>query len=341
MRFTSIVFTLAIALASSGSAFGAILYSENFDVDNTANWTFNSATAADLPGDNANNEANFFFDYSTVGIPPAPGGTTTRGFKIEANVNDTTAVQTGASGSPTGLVLPSEYILRAHVWQNANGAATPPGFPAGGTGSTQVTNMTVGATGAANEFPGGTMSGVQGGVTGEGGSTVDWRVYSASFPDGAGAVISPSLHPGVYAAGNTAADQQNTDAYYTLPFPGKVPPAAQTVLFPQQNGTTANGTPAFAWHEWEIVKTLTEVTWRIDGTLIATLPASLFPAGFATRPNIALGQMDINGTQVDAAGRPLLFGLFDNVTITDIPEPATAALCLLGAIGSLCVRRRS
>ncbi len=339
MRFTSMCFTLAIALAFSGSAFGAILYSENFDVDNTANWTFNSSAAADLAADNANNEASFFFDYSTVGIPPAPGGGTTRGLKMEANVNDGTGAFIGASASPTGLSLPSEYILRAHVWQNANGATTPPGFPGGGTGSTQVTNMTVGATGAANEFPGGTLTGVQGGATGEGGSGVDWRVYSGSMPDGPGAVISPSLHPGVYAAGNTAADQNNTDAYYAVPFPGKVPPAAQTALFPQQNGTTQTGTAGFAWHEWEMVKTATEVTWRINGTLIATLPASLYPANFATNPNIALGHMDINTTTTDAAGRPLLFGLFDNVTITDIPEPASAMLMLLGLFAAFGVRR--
>jgi hypothetical protein len=340
MRFNLCVVSLAAALALSNVSVAAILYSQNFDVDDTANWTFNSSSAADLPTDNANNEANYFFDYSTVGIPPAPGGVTTRGLKIEANVNDGTGAFMGASASPTGLALPSEYILRAHVWQNANGATTPPGFPGGGAGSTQVTNMTVGATGTSQEFPGGTMSGVQGGATGEGGSGTDWRVYSASMPDGLGAVISPSLHPGVYAAGDTAGDLNNSDAYYTAPFPGKVPPPAQTVLFAQQNGTTANGTPAFAWHEWEMVKTATEVTWRINGTLIATLPASLFPAGFATNPNIALGHMDINTTTTDGAGRPLLFGLFDNVVVDMIPEPGSLVLCVLGAIGLIGSSRR-
>src|SRR5690349_11951571 len=111
MKFSVCVFSLAAALAISGACVAAPLYSQNFDVDDTANWTFNSSSAADLPADNANNEANFFFDYSTVGIPPAPGGTTTRGLKMEANVNDGTGVFMGASASPTGLVLPSQYIL--------------------------------------------------------------------------------------------------------------------------------------------------------------------------------------------------------------------------------------
>jgi hypothetical protein len=340
MSFRLSILSLAAALALSNVSVAAILYSQNFDVDDTANWTFNSSAGADAAADNANNEANFFFDYSTVGIPPAPGGVTTRGLKIEANVNDGAGLFMGASASPTGLSLPSEYILRAHVWQNANGATTPPGFPGGGTGSTQVTNMTVGATGAAHEFPGGTMSGVQGGVTGEGGSGTDWRVYSGLMPDGAGAVISPSLHPGVYAAGNAATDLNNSDAYYTAAFPGTTPPAAQTLLHAQQNGTTQNGTPAFNWYEWVMVKTATEVTWRVNGTLIATLPSSLFPANFATNPNIALGHMDINGTTTDAAGRPLLFGLFDNVVVDEIPEPASGALLILAMAGAGFVSRR-
>src|SRR5687767_12723571 len=130
----------AAALALTASAHAQVLFSQNFDVDQTANWTFNSSVTGDTANDNAGNEANFFFDYSTVGIPAAPGSVGTRGLKVEANVPSATAgVFSGMSVSPTGLTLPNEYILTAHVWQNANGAATPPGFPGGGAGSTQVT----------------------------------------------------------------------------------------------------------------------------------------------------------------------------------------------------------
>ncbi len=337
MSRRSILLGAAVAaLAFVPSARAQVLFSENFDVDPTANWTFNSSIAGDTANNNTGGEANFFFDYSTVGIPAAPGAVGTRGLKVEANVPGT-AVFSGMSVSPTGLTLPSEYILTAHVWQNANGAATPPGFPAGGAGSTQVTNMTVGATGAAAEFPGGTMTGVQGGVTGEGGSGTDWRVYSAAVPDGVGAVVSPSAHPGVYAAGDTAADLNNTDPYYTAIFPGQSPPAAQTALFPQQNGTTQAGTPGFRWNLWQITKTANEITWTMNGVEIATLPSSLFPANFGS--NFALGQMDINATSTDAAGRPLLFGLFDNVVVSAIPEPSVLGLAGFAALGLLRRRR--
>ncbi len=342
MRIKSALLVAAVAALAipMASAPAATLYTQNFDVDSTANWQFNSsAGAGDLASDNANNEANFFFDYSTVGIPAAPGSVTTRGLKIEANVNDGTGTFMGASASPIGLTLPNEYILTAHVWQNANGAVTPPGFPGGGVGSTQVTNMTVGASGTSAEFPGLTLTGVQGGVTGEGGSGVDYRVYSGAFPDGAGAPVSPSAHPGVYAAGDTAADQNNSDAYYATIFSGQTPPPAQTALFAQQNGTTAAGTPAFRWNLWQIEKTADEITWSMNGSLIATLPASLFPSSMGD--NIAVGHMDINTGTTDAAGRPLLFGLIDNVTVSEIPEPASLAVLGLGGLAMLRRRRHA
>ena len=41
----------------------APLYSQNFEVDDTANWTVNKGPAT------TDEAHNFFFDYSTVGIP--------------------------------------------------------------------------------------------------------------------------------------------------------------------------------------------------------------------------------------------------------------------------------
>src|SRR5687767_1337463 len=114
-RFTRSLLCAAATAAIVPTIASAVpLYSENFDVDATANWTFNSSQASDTPNDNTNQEANVFFDYSTVGIPPAPGGVTTRGLKVEANVNDGTGTQAAVAMAPTGLVLPAEYILRAH-----------------------------------------------------------------------------------------------------------------------------------------------------------------------------------------------------------------------------------
>jgi hypothetical protein len=329
MRFTVCFASLAVALVLCNVSFAAPLYTQNFDVDDTANWVFNSSISGDLPADNTGAEADFFFDYSTVGIPSAPGsGGTTRGLKLEANVVGTN-VFSGMSVSPMGLALPNQYVLRAYVWQNSIGP-----FPGGGSGSTQLTNMTVGATGAAAEFAGGTLTGVQGAVTGDGGSSVDWRAYSAAFPDGPGAVIATS-HPGVYPTSSLNA----ADSYWSTNFPGQAPPAAQAGLFASQTGNVQNGATAFAWRLWEIRKTTSGISWTIDGIPVANVTPDLFPASFGN--NIAFGQMDINATSSTAAtSRSLLFGLIDNVSVVEIPEPATLSLLALGLVGFALRRRR-
>src|SRR3954468_15612705 len=79
-------------------------FSDTFDTDTSALWTVNKP-AANPTGD----FATFAFDYSTAGIPAAPGSSTTFGLKLEANVSG--GLQTGLSVSPTGLALPNDYVL--------------------------------------------------------------------------------------------------------------------------------------------------------------------------------------------------------------------------------------
>src|SRR5688500_7684455 len=206
-------------------------FSDNFDTDSSSLWTVNRAAA-----NSAGNFATFNFDYSTIGIPAAPGsGGTTRGLKLEANV--TGGVQTGVSVSPTGAALPNEYVLRFSLWQNFNGP-----LPAGGNGSTQVAGGGVGTAGTTAQWAGGpTYDSVFFGATADGGSGVDYRVYAV------GNTAAPST--GYYAAGTGTTAQNNTDPYYAG-FGGQTPPAAQTALFPtQQTGATAAGTQGFEWHD--------------------------------------------------------------------------------------------
>ena len=324
MRSQHIWLAVLVALALSHTASAQVLYQESFDTDPSASWQFNQA----LTG----NSADFFFDYSTVGVPPAPGGSSTRGLKVTANVG--TANFSGGSASPIGLSLPSEYVLSAYVWQNSVGP-----FPGGGSGSTQLTNMSVGVTGTDNEFQGGTLTGVQFSVTGEGGSSVDWRAYTALFPNGAGSTLNTTNTPPVYPAGS----QNNTATYYTAEFAGQTPPAAQTSLYASQTGTTNAGSPGFAWNLWEITKTASSISWKINGTDFATVDSTLYPSSFGGN-NIAFGQADINATSSSSpdAGA-LIFGLFDNITVTAVPEPSTLPLmaAALGLAGAAWRRRTS
>jgi hypothetical protein len=100
MKLHHVLASLAALIALAGLSKAAPLYSENFDVDPSGNWTVNNNGAG-------TNAANFFFDYSTVGIPPAPHSAgTTRGLKLGANLNSATAPGSGnipgITVSPTG-----------------------------------------------------------------------------------------------------------------------------------------------------------------------------------------------------------------------------------------------
>jgi hypothetical protein len=310
------LFVGAIAFVSfSPVVTGQIIYSENFDVDHTANWTVNSG-----PGNNA---ANLFFDYSTVGIPSAPGaGGTTRGLKLEANYSG--SVFGGVSVSPNAQSFSGDYKLTFNVWWNFVGPA-----PAGGSGSTQITGAGVGTAGTTAQWAGGAQDSIHFGATGDGGSASDFRAYSSAAP------TSYASGNAVYAAPNGAIN--NSAAYYAA-LGGNTPPAAQTTLFAQQTGTTAAGAPAFAWHNGLIQKSGNSVAFSLDGLLIATVDASTVTLGGG---NILFNQYDINATSsTDANVRNLEFGLIDNVLVTQVPEPAISALGLLGAAGLYLARRR-
>jgi hypothetical protein len=295
-----------------GDAGAAPLYVQDFDVDDSANWTVNKGPAT------TDEAHNFFFDYSTAGIPAAPGsGGTTRGVKLQAN--QSSGVFGGVSVSPTGLALPDTYRLTFDWWENYNGPA-----PVGGSGSTQLGTFGVGTSGTVPQWPGGVQDSTWFGATGDGNSSSDWRAYSptagTSYPD-----ASP-----IYAA--VGAGNRNASHAYYAGFGQVSAPAAQTALFAQQTGTTLVGSAAFEWHQVEILKTATAVTWTVDGTLIATVPAGHDTV--ATGNNIFFGHSDSNATSsTDPNDVNLLFTLIDNVVVT--PEPASLNLLGLCVVGLL------
>jgi len=309
---------LALCFAATASA---AIYSQNFETDTTGSWNVNKGPS------NTDEAHNFFFDYSTVGIPAAPSGPGTRGLKLQAN--QSSGVFGGVSVSPIGVNAGSQYKLTFDWWANYNGPLN-----GGGNGSTQLSTFGVGTSGTVAQWPGGTQDSIWFGATGDGGSSQDWRAYSPTAPTqyAAGTATSNPIFAAPFNA--SFSDNRNGNHPYYAGFGGNAAPAGQLTLYSQQTGTTGAGSAGMEWHEVVIEKDATNVTWTVDGLLIATVPVAHDTA--AVGNNIFFGHSDINMfSSSDVNDVNLLFTLIDNVVV--VPESSWiaafgATLCVAAAI---------
>jgi len=317
MKAFAVLAALALGL-SPFVANAAPYYQNDFEADTSASWTINNG-----PSDYA---ADFFFDYSTVGIPSAPNssGGSTRGMKLQAN--QSMGIFSGMSVSPMGQSFSGDYSVTFDWWANFNGP-----FPAGGNGSTQLSTFGFGTSGVVPQWPGAIQDSVWFAATGDGGSSADWRAYSTAAPTGYADTS------GVYAAGSGAGSRNNSNAYYAG-FGGNSAPAAQVALYAQQTGATAAGSAGMEWHQVRIDKAGNLATWKVDGVLIATIDLNTVTLGGG---NIFFGHSDINATSsTDPNDGALLFTLVDNIAV--VPEPGTLSVLGAGIVPLLLgLRRRS
>ena len=180
MRLHLGVVAVAILVAMSAASLAADLYTQDFEIDDTANWTVNS-TYFDIP---QSNTANFFFDYSTVGIPLAPNSAPDadpRGLNLQANqdadfdgITVAGPLPPGFSVSPTGqdFSAAGDYKLTFDWWPNFPGP-----FPAGSSGTSQLSTFGIGTSGTFDNYPG-HADGIWFASTLDGGSSADYRAYS-------------------------------------------------------------------------------------------------------------------------------------------------------------------
>ncbi len=299
-----------------------LLFSDNFDSNTSGSWTVNTSASGTHP-------ATFAFDYSTVGIPSAPrsSGGSTSGLKLQANLPGGTATFGGISVSPTGQSFTGNYVLSFDMWMNFNGP-----FPGGGSGSTQAGGAGVRTAGSSVQMAGAADS-IHFSATGDGGASVDYRAYSPNTTSG---YVEAS---GVFAAGTGAGVRNGSNAYYAS-LGGETAPQDQIDLYSQQTGTTSVGSFGMAWHQVDIKYENSIATFSIDGLLIATVDATT--AGTLGGNNILLNYYDTNSSQSsDPNAAALLFGLFDNVTVTAVPEPEEYAAAAAAALVGFAVWRRS
>lgn len=317
-----------IALAGSPAG-GQVIYSDDFDADTSADWVVISS------GDSA---VTFAFDYSSLGIPPAPGSTTTRALRLAAHVQPTFAVHavTVASNFRIAPAPSLQYRLEFYAWQNHTNLIPTPN----GSGTTHYLTGGVGHDGAANNFAGNatasgptpnTGAGAWFAGCGDGGATRDFVAFEKDVEQLATLIPNPYLQgtqSGSVFPLNNAFPQRVIGAIN-----GGAVAAAQGL---SPSAVTPTGSLGFAWRRWVVEVSGDSATWSIDGLPIARVtddaagPVSLAGA-------ISLGYMDIFNSPT---GLPSLhFGLIDNLTVTLVPEP-TSTLMAAAATGVLLPRRR-
>jgi hypothetical protein len=339
--FVSRAALAAALLCSPLVASATVLFSDDFNTNSSPRWTVNVAPAANA----AQQEATFAWDYSAMGIPPAPGSTDTLGLRLRSNIpggaaNPVTTrpsqATAGLSVSPTGQDFGTSFHVSFYAWVNFNGAANTNGLVDNGNseGGTHNVLFAVGTSGTVPLVVGNTalasgasMDGIGFATTGDGGVTSDYRVYPKS------GTISTAAS-GVYAAG-TANDagnftpMNNVNAYYqAIPSlaPHSAPDIQQTLstaeysgdAFNTQAGKTQIGAFGFAWHRVDIYKAGAIVKWTIDNTAIATIDTTSL--GALGGNNIAIGDSDVNASTTRHPS--LLFTVIDNLVVSDITSPA-------------------
>lgn len=295
--------SLMVCLLTAGSASGATLLSD--DLSSGANFTTLGT---------ADSDAVFGFDYSTVGIPTAPGAADTLGLRLAVNVNTGTyssmAVVTNASFS-------GAYTVEFDMWLNYTGP-----LYYGGSGTTELGGGVIGHDG---ESAGEGASGAMLMFTGNAGSQADIVAYEdGTFKWLAGGGFNPIL---------TGLNHPNIDTELGL-FPAVAAPAAQIALFPTQINITRDGAAGFAWHHFviKVDEGAGTAEYNVDGVHVVTLDAN---DGTGFNPVGRAGFVYVDSWNSIARVPAMQFGLFDNLLITEtvnIPEPGTIVLVILGGL---------
>ncbi len=146
------------------------------------------------------------------------------------------------------------------------------------------------------------------------------------------------------ASGQYAISSQDAQAVPELvaKFPGQSTPAAQGAApFDPTNTivTAPDGTLGYAWHVLtvDVDSDAGTAKFAVDDFEIGTIDAAQND-GFDLGGTLALTFRDPFGS---VSNKPeFSFGVFDNLVVTQVPEPASALMALLGCLGLVGYARR-
>lgn len=295
-------FVLIAILATTGLCYGQ--YSESFD-----------DSSADVTVLTVDDTAASYLDYSSLGISEAPrtpaGATATSGIRLEANLTAGAGAGVNVLAGATPITFSGDYTLSYDMYMSYGGT----------TGSTELANWMVGSDGAGDQESRYSRAGAVG--------TWGWIAGENGFGTEDAAIFENDTE---------LADLGDTQLFEDGPF------NAAFVTDAARNPTDAladppNGAPVFEWVQVDV-----NVSNNGDGTSNVSTNyngveffnadvANASVTGFA-----GLGYEDPFGSVNDAP--ELTYAVFDNLSVTPVPEPSSAPLLMLGLMSVVALRRR-
>jgi hypothetical protein len=291
--------TLLLVLGQSPArAAEEILFEDKFDTDTSGNWTVLNASDDGVE----DFTAEFNYDYAKDGIPAAPNsGGTTRGVKLGVNKDDSPAFA-ALNLYPKGRSFTGNYALRFDLWLNYAGGA----YGEGASGTTEFAIFGLNHLGTQMNWaqPGGTnrSDGLWFAVTGEGGSLRDYRAYVG------GGEAPPGEWQGFDAGFQDRDGDGEPEVNVSFDDPDTYP---LRQLFPAPTYESP-GVPGKHWVRVEVAQQGSDLTWSINGNVIATRPNTTD----YTTGNVMLGLMDI----LSSKSPPENFVIYDNVQVVRLEE---------------------
>lgn len=271
-----------------------VLFADALDTDTSANWTtlFGANDAI------YDAEVKWAFDYSTIGIPPAPDSPlSTTGLLLQVNkTNGTTCCSAGINLYPVGQHFLGNFVLRFDMLLNFGTAAATEHALAGINHSGLRTNRV-----SQSADPGGTVRGGDGlfvAIESDASNNRDWTAYTYPTPASAPTPIT----------NRTAASLASVitaPPYAFAGSPGSGPGSGKT------------------WAEVELGQSNNIVTLKVNNNVIYSFAnTSPFTSG-----NIMLGMND-QLDSVGSGGTSGNFVIFDNVRVLSLDARITSTLRL-------------
>lgn len=263
---------------------------------------FDTDTFADYFGVGAaDGTVEFAFDYGAAGIPAAPGSSgSTLGLRMTAN--DTAGASDAVTLHHNTFVSAPSYVLSVDVYMGVTGTGGTTEFGHVGVAGDGVTvnSLFLPISGSGHFLA----------FTGEGGSSSDFR---HSRPAAIGGLTNTG-DPSYLNSDNST--NASADTYQQIFAGGDFP-----------------GSPGNRWTTLEITvsESAGEIFYAFDGTRIIRNEFSDSDGG-----QVSLGYADLFSSV--AAPFQSQFVVYDNLTVTVIPEPTAALLAGLGCVA--LVRRR-